>query len=56
MKNNILKTITAVAAILVFAGMCGADSDSLIPSVMMCLGMAWLALFGYANRRKNDAA
>lgn len=53
MKNNILKTITAISVIMVFAGMCGADSDSLIPSALMLAGMAWLALFRYANKQER---
>ena len=49
MKNRILKTITAISAALVFAGMCGADSDSLVPYVMMWAGIAWMYLFTLAN-------
>ena len=50
MKNKILKTITAISVVLVFAGMCGADSNSPIPCVLMLVGMSWLILFMYANR------
>ena len=52
MKNMILKAATAVSVAMIFFGICGADSDSLIPAIMMWAGMAWLALFQYANRRE----
>lgn len=54
MKNTILKAVTSVSVAMIFFGICGADNDSLIPSIMMWVGMAWLALFQYANRRESE--
>ena len=53
MKNTILKEVTDESVAMIFFGICGADSDSLIPAIMMWAGMAWLALFQYANRRES---
>lgn len=52
MKNKILKTITAVAAIVAMFSACSVDSKSLLPCAVLVICLAWLLLFGYANKER----
>lgn len=45
MKNKILKTITAISAVLLVIGICTLDSDSMIPFIVSCICLAWIVPF-----------
>lgn len=49
MKNAILKTITAINAVVFIAAMCFADSDSYVPFIVMGICSVWLLPFAIAN-------
>lgn len=48
-KNQILKTISAVAGVEMLLAACSLDSNSWVPFVIFLVCFGWLALFGYAN-------
>lgn len=48
--NFILMSITYVAFIMFLVSACAIDSPSWIPTIVCVVCMAWLGLFGYANR------
>lgn len=48
--NALLWTITVLAGLGVFLGMCTIDSDNIWPPIMLILGCwTWIFLFCYAN-------
>ena len=50
-KNTILKTVTAIMAVLFIVSATALDSPSRIPLVVCSIAEAWLLLFMYANRK-----
>ena len=53
-KNFILKTITAIAAIGFGIFVNAIDSPSWIPTIICVVCMIWLTLFAYANITEKD--
>lgn len=51
--NFILKSITYAAFIMFLVSACAIDSPSWIPTIVCVVCMAWLGLFGYANRDRE---
>lgn len=54
MKNKLLKAIAWVTAILGILSACAVDSDSYIPTYILCACLAWWMLFAYANNWFSD--
>lgn len=51
MKNMILETVTALAAVLWLVSACMLDSVSVLPIVLNAVSLAWLGLFIIANQK-----
>lgn len=51
MKNLILKTITAIMAVLFVLSAACLDSDTYIPHIICVVAEAWFVLFLIANRK-----
>lgn len=54
MKNRILKLWAYTNFILFLFFACAIDSESWIPTIIVCITGAKLALFGYANNWFED--
>ncbi|MDD3337848.1 MAG: hypothetical protein PHS82_03215 [Lachnospiraceae bacterium] len=54
LKNTILKTITAIDALVCVYYACWLDADSWTPLVIVSVTMGWLILFGIANNWFDD--
>lgn len=49
-KNKVIKTITALSIINLFAGASGLDGENIvIPVIMIAVSLIWLFLFAAAN-------
>lgn len=49
-KNRILKTITGIAVIFLFAGASGLDGENfIVPLIMIVFALLWLSVFAAAN-------
>ena len=49
MKNIILKTLAYLSMFAWIVAACAIDSESWIPTIIICVTSAWLTLFAYAN-------
>lgn len=49
LKKYILKTITAIMAVICMLSICAVDSESLIPLIAFGISFGWLSLFAWAN-------
>lgn len=54
MKNKILWTITGINIISMIIMACAVDSETWIPTIIMCVNLAWLLPFVVVNRDYFD--
>lgn len=48
-RNTVLKSITALAVLIMILSICSADSESYLPMVTLAISMVWLVPFAIAN-------